>query len=194
MRQFHQKYVSCVPDEESKPRDQLPTLREVLPTTIGVALARQWVLCGGDCYAGGIKLADDGKSIFTRPGDFDAFLAHVEVNCLVVCSLPFKKLDKKSEKSFLMERRKRLAHLLEETTVPRKVLELTVMILFQLSKNLVVTGSLLCGPILELLAQERKVSASVGECLRELAGRIEIGGDVDEALVERVKDCGLGRG
>jgi hypothetical protein len=191
--QFHPTFVSCAPDEEAKPRDPLPTLREVLPTTIGVALARQWVLCGGDCYAGGIKLADDGESIFTRPGDFDAFLAHVEENCLVVCSLPFKKLDKKSEKNFLMERRKRLARLLEETTVPQKVLELTVMILFQLSKNLVVTGSLLRGPILELLAQERKVSADVAESLRELAGRIDLGGDVDEDLVERVKDCGLGR-
>jgi hypothetical protein len=193
-RQFHPTFVSCEPDEESKPRDPLPTLREVLPTSIGVSLARQWVLCGGDCYAGGIKLADDGKSIFTRPGDFDEFRAHVEENCLLMCSLPFKKLDKKSEKNFLMERRKRLAHLLEETTVPQKVLELTVMILFQLSKNLVVTGSLLRGPILELLTKERKVAAEVAESLRELAESIEKGGDVDEALVERVKDCGLGRG
>lgn len=194
IRQFHPTFVSCEPNEESKPRDPLPTLREVLPTTIGVSLARQWVLCGGDCYAGGIKLADDGKNIFTRPGDFDAFLAHVEENCLVMCSLPFKKLDKKSEKHFLMERRKRLLHLLEETTVPQKVLELTVMILFQLSKNLVVTGSLLRGTILELLTQERKVAVDVADLLRELAESIEKGGEVDEILVQHVKNCGLGRG
>jgi hypothetical protein len=192
-RQFHPTFVSCDPDEESKPRDPLPTLREVLPTSVGVSLARQWVLCGGDCYAGGIKLADDGKSIFTRPGDFDAFLAHVEENCLVMCGLPFKKLDKKSEKSFLFDRRRRLVQLLQETTVPQKVLELTIMILFQLSKNLVVTGSLLRGPILQLLSQERKISEDVADSLRELAESIERRDDVDEALVERVKDCGLGR-
>jgi hypothetical protein len=110
-----------------------------------------------------------------------------------MCGLPFKKLDKKSEKSFLFDRRRRLVQLLQETTVPQKVLELTIMILFQLSKNLVVTGSLLRGPILQLLSQERKISEDVADSLRELAESIERRDDVDEALVERVKDCGLGR-
>lgn len=33
----------------------------------------------------------------------------------------------------------------------------------------------------------------VGESVRELVEIIEKGSDVDEAVVERVKDCGLGR-
>jgi hypothetical protein len=36
--------------------------------------------------------------------------------------------------------------------------------------------------------------ADVAESLRELAENIEKGGGVGKALVERVKDCGLGRG
>ena len=63
-----------------KTKDPLPKLREVLPGSVGVALARQWVMCGGSCYQGGTKMDEDGK--FTRPGDLEKLLVHLEENCL----------------------------------------------------------------------------------------------------------------
>lgn len=48
-----------------------------------------------------------------------------------ICGLPFKKLDKKSEKQYLFSRRKALTEALTATAEARAVLELTIMILFQ---------------------------------------------------------------
>jgi hypothetical protein len=70
-------YLSCPP-----PRDPLPILRETLPGSVGVSLARQWVLCGGETYKGGLKSGDGDDPDFVRPGDFEGVLPHLEENCL----------------------------------------------------------------------------------------------------------------
>jgi hypothetical protein len=69
---------------EDEPRMPLPTFRVVLAGNVGVALARMWSLCGGDCYDGGSRFKDDGAEIIqvTRPGDVEGFLSHVEESCL----------------------------------------------------------------------------------------------------------------
>ena len=61
-------------------KEPLPKLRELLPGSVGVSLARQWVLCGGSCYHGGTKIDECGS--FSRPGDLEKLLAHLEENCL----------------------------------------------------------------------------------------------------------------
>lgn len=132
-RRFPPIFMACTEDDNGKPRDPLPTLRNLLPQSVGINLARQWILCGGECYHGGSKIADNGD-VFTRPGDVEGFLSFVEENCLTVCGLPFKKLDKKAEKQLLFARRQELSHLLEESSDPEAVLELAVMLLFQLCK------------------------------------------------------------
>jgi hypothetical protein len=71
-------------DVSGKVNEPLPLLREVLPGSIGVSLARQWIACGGSCYQGGSKIDDDGGTHFTRPGDIDKFMELVEENCLYV--------------------------------------------------------------------------------------------------------------
>jgi hypothetical protein len=78
-RRFPKAYLSCPP-----PRDPLPILRESLSGNSGVTLARQWILCGGECYLGGIRKSDEDESEFIRPGNMDGFLSHVEENCLYV--------------------------------------------------------------------------------------------------------------
>jgi len=191
-RRYDRTYLTCEPDENLKPRDPLPTLREVLPANVGVVLARQWILCGGDCYQGGIKESEDGET-YTRPGAVDGFLDHVEENCLTLCGLPFKKIDKKSEKQFLFNRRQRLTHLLEGASDAETVLELTIMLLYQLVKNVVVCGSLLCRPILQLLVKERKISEDVAMALCGLSESLERGEDIDQGQIERVRACGLSR-
>jgi hypothetical protein len=185
-RQYPRAYLSCPP-----PREPLPVLRESLSGSNGVSLARQWVLCGGDCFKGGVRKAEEDGSIFKRPGDVDGFLAHVEENCLLLCGLPFKKLDKRSEKQFVFARRQRLTQLLQNATEPFVVLELTIMLLFQHVKQVVVSGSLLRGPILKMLLDERKISQPIATALQSLADCIEGNDPVDESLVTTVKDCGL---
>jgi hypothetical protein len=70
-------HLSCPP-----PREPLPVLRESLSGNVGVSLARQWILCGGECYRGGAKTSDDDGSTFIKPGNMESFLSHVEKNCL----------------------------------------------------------------------------------------------------------------
>lgn len=48
-----------------------------------------------------------------------------------ICGLPFKKLDKKSEKQAMFTRRQELTQALEGAAEGKLVLDLTVMLLFQ---------------------------------------------------------------
>ena len=66
------------------------------------------------------------------------------------------------------------------------------MILFQQVKQLVVLGSLLRGPILAMLLEERKkISEPVATALRSLGEALEKGSTVDDSLIAAVKECGL---
>jgi E3 UFM1-protein ligase 1 len=194
-RRYPQTFLSCPP-----PRDPLPVLRESFSGNIGIALSRQWILCGGECYKGGIiKVADDGEGdqseevLHVRRGNVDGFVSHVEENSLTLCGLPFKKLDKKSEKNFLFSRKQQLLALLSAATDPTIILEYTIMILFQHVRQLVVSGSLLRGPILSALSGERKIPEPVASALQELNAAIESGGTAasDETLLTLIKECGM---
>ena len=61
-------------------KDPFQTLQDVLPHSVGVGLARKWILCGGKCFFGGSKVAND--QLLVRQGNFDFFLTHVEESCL----------------------------------------------------------------------------------------------------------------
>jgi hypothetical protein len=82
---------------------------------------------------------------------------------------------------------------LEDATDAEAVLDLTIMLLYQLVKNMVVSGPLLRGPILQMLIKERKVSEATSKELCELAEGLEKGIDFDLAQIERVKGCGLNK-
>ena len=181
MRSFGSSYLTCSPADDGELRDPLPLLRELLPGSVGVELARMWVFCGSDTYQGG-----------RRQGDFDAFLNHVEESCLVVCGLPFKALDKKAEKAAMFGRRRELTAQLEAATDSRAVLELSTMLLFQQVRAIAVAGERLRGSVLDLLCQERKIPEAVAEKMKELASAIleEEKYIIDESLVAIVKDIG----
>lgn len=186
-----QVYLACVPERVGRRNDPLALLREELPAGAGVALARQWALCGGECYEGGTK-CDDGVT-HTRPGDVDGFLAHVRENCLSICGIPFSALDKKTEKKFLNTRRVRLTQLLEEATDAETMLDLRIMLLYQLVKNVLVSGNFLRGPVLQLLTRERKVADSLSCDLLDVASRLEKCEGIDSELLERIKVCGASK-
>jgi hypothetical protein len=116
------------------------------------------------------------------------FIHAAEENCLSICGIPFRKLDKKAEKVFLAFRRQRLLTLLQASQVPVDILDYTIMILYQSVKQQTVAGSLLRGPILQHLVKERKISEAVGRLLTALAE--SLGANCDEWLVERVRSCG----
>jgi len=178
----------------SKIKEPLPKLRDIFDGSTGVTLARLWVMCGGETYQGGTKIEDDGSSC-TRPGDEQKLMAHLEENCLSLCGLPFKKLDKKSEKQFLFERRQELMKLLEAATDASPILDLTIILLFQQIKSVIAFGSFLHHPdMLSILASERKIHENVANLLVTLAKAIdETDGTADATLLEAVRSCGLCR-
>lgn len=192
-RSHPRPFLSCPP-----PRDPLSVLRESFSGNSGVALSRQWILCGGESYQGGtIKVADEEDEteeiLHIRPGNVDGFMSHIEENALALCGLPFKKLDKKSEKNLFFSRKQQLTALLLMATDPTIILDYTIMILFQQVRQLVVLGSLLRGPILSALCNERKIPESVGTALKTLQRAIESNGDAasDESFLSMIKKCGM---
>ena len=66
-------YLSCLP-----PREPLTVLRESLLDKKGVSLARQWILCGGTTYRGGVKASESGDE-YLRPGSVDGFVEFVSL-------------------------------------------------------------------------------------------------------------------
>ena len=160
-----------------KAKDPLSVLRQLLPGTDGVSLSRLWVLCGGNRNTG--------------LGDMDAFRVHVQENCLPLIGLPYKILDKKSEKKFLSARRDVLLQRIQYEQDPALVLDWTIMVLYQQVKHLVVSGSLLRGPILRLLLKERKITEEVAGDLMALAAEVEKGEVVESDLLERIRNCTL---
>ena len=74
---------------------------------------------------------------------------------------------------------------LEKARSISDALDVTVMLLYQTVKNLVVSGPLLQGPILELLLTERKLSESVIEELRTLVSAEDLGSTIDTKMMQR---------
>jgi hypothetical protein len=76
------------------------------------------------------------------------------------------------------------------------VLDLTMILLFQQVKNLVVSfaaASNVRHDLLRLLTSERKISDNIAEALKRLAESLEAGVKVDTALVDTAKACGMCR-
>ena len=182
-------------DDTSKKQassDPLKVIRELLPGPVGQALSQQYSLC---------------LSSSSSKGTLNEFVAHVEEHTMTICGLPFKKLDKKQEKTLLQARRQVLRARLEQATDATDVLELTIMMVYQQLKNLCVTGSLLTGPILSLLVHERKLPAAVADGLTQLARQLPTHNNdnndnetnqndpstPDPYLVELVRECGLSK-
>jgi len=190
-RSFRKTYLSCAPTDDKQIQDPLAMLRDVLPGNVGVSLARMWILTGGENYDGGTKQTGNGTELI-RSGNVAAFLAHVEESCLSMCGIPFKLLDKKSEKSLMFARRKEITGLLEEASNPMDVLELTVMLLSQKIKGLLVCGNTLTGPIFSALVADKKIPEALTNKLLEAVSTLQQG-DITEDLLAYIKSVGLSK-
>lgn len=167
VRSFHSMRLNC-----GTAKDPLAVLRQRLPGTDGVSLSRLWILCG-------------------KNSTVDEFRVHVQENCLPLIGLPYKIIDKKSEKKFLSARRDILLQRIQFEQDPAFLLDYTIMLLYQQVKNLVVSGSLLRGPILRLLTKERKITSEVASDLMSLAETLEKREVAESDLLERVRNCAL---
>jgi E3 UFM1-protein ligase 1 len=194
-RRYPQPYLACIVDRDGTKQKPLPTLRKVLSGSLGVTLARLWTHCGSDSYddENTTKNVEDESCVSVRPGNVDEFMSFVEENCLTICGLPYSKLNKKSEKQYVFARRQELTATLEKASDPAEVLELTIMLLFQQLRGLVVAGPYLTGPILQLLCKDKKIPESVAVSLQLLAKQIRCEEQVDEGNLVKVKTCGLSK-
>jgi len=190
-RSFQNTYLSCTPSDDQQIQDPLAVLRDVLPGNVGVSLARMWILTGGENYDGGTKQTETGTELI-RPGNFGAFLAHVKESCLSMCGIPFKLIDKKSEKILMFARRKELTGLLEEASNPKDILELTVILFSQKVKGMLVCGNTLSGPISSVLVTDKKVPEALTNKLFEAISAIHRGYIPDD-LLGFIKSLGLSK-
>jgi len=112
-----------------------------------------------------------------------------------ICSVPFKKLDKKSEKQYMFARRQELTARLAAAVEAEKVLELTVLLLLQQVKS-VCAFCLSVDLLLPILCMDKKICNEVASELTSLQVVIKAGGDVAmdselSSLIEKVRGWGL---
>ena len=122
----------------------------------------------------------------------------VQENCLSICGMPLTQPTKKSEKQFLFTRRQEMTAALKGTNDAKQVLGLTIAMLVQQVRSLVVdttnSATTIDPVVLQLLCQDKKMPEAAGQLLQELAAQCENdGANVETDLMERVRGCGLCR-
>jgi E3 UFM1-protein ligase 1 len=178
-------FLSCL----SKRNDALAILQEELPAGVGSALAKLWTLCGEAHFQRDKTRTDKNLSkIDAGVESVECFLSNARENCLIICGLPFATFDKKAEKKFLNSRRIRLVQLFDNANDISTALDFAIMILYQDCKNMVVSGTLLRGPVINLLSHERKVPEALSTELLSLTEKVERGEHVDLSAVVRLKE------
>jgi len=170
-------------------KDALQVLREDLGSA-GVLLARMWILIGGDSYHGGKRTQENGD-VVVRKGDFTGFLRHLEENCLSMCGLPFKILDKKTEKQAMFTRRQDLQNQLTEASNPKDILDITVLLLFQKTKRFAIVGDLAIATALDIVLKDEKLPTPIVEKLTTFAQLVRDNREAKRELLEFVRKCGL---
>jgi len=187
-RTFKRVFLSCSSDDhDSDQIDPLQLLRDTLPVGVGVPLARMWIFCGGENYSGGERVQEDGSTTI-RPGDFEGFVSHAEEYCLSICGLPFKVLDKKSDKQMLFSRKKELQSQLQEIKSDREIVEVSLILLFQRIKGMLVCK--VTGNTLEVLCCDKKAPSAIPELLKKVKNALD-DGTVEEGAVQELKQLAL---
>jgi hypothetical protein len=189
-KEFRKVFLSCQSSKGEE--DPLKMLREYFPGSSGVELARAWKFCGGENYAGGEIILEDGGTSY-KPGDFDRFLSHTEESCLSICGLPFKLLDKKSEKQLLFARKKELRAQLQDSVSEKDTIELSIMLLFQQLKNTAICGDKITSVAVEVLISDKKLPENVAGQLMRATSLLQCGGEIPTETLNIIKDCGLSR-
>ena len=183
---FPKHYLSCRNTETGERQDPLKVMKRQLPVSIGASAARLWALCGADCVDSKMETTSDNDP------NIDDILSFIEENTLTICGLPFKKIDKKSEKAFLSSRKQGLVDRLERQTdaMGAEILELTAVTLLQQVRNITCAGDNAREVATKLLKNERKMTDDAKTLLDKCAAMVD-GESTDSDMLEKVKACGL---
>lgn len=167
--------LECKPDEKGKVRAPLPYLKSLFPSSVGMNVVKVWSLCSG-------AEQNDGQH------KLDAFIEHLNENCLSLVGIPFALLDKKNEKRLLATRRERISDLLQHATDKELVLLTSISFLFQLSKNSSIAGKSTMHLVLTVvLIGDKKIPKAIIETL------VKLKGDDSDVLIDEVKKFGTAK-
>jgi hypothetical protein len=110
--------------------------------------------------------------------------------------IPFKRLDKKTEKSMMLDRKKRLLYLLDQSSSARDVLELSTMLLGYQLRNYALCGSELILSALHVVLEDKKVPESLRllfkDVLALVQGKMDLA-DTGNDTVQRLKKCAMSK-
>jgi hypothetical protein len=107
--------------------------------------------------------------------------------------IPFKLLDKKSEKKLMFARRKELTLQLQDATESKQILELAIILLFQQLRGIVVFGEEVTGIIFKQLMREKKIPSNVKSSFQHVSLLLQNGEEIPEKLLTIIKGCGLSK-
>lgn len=146
--------LHCNSAEGGKQKNPLQHLRESLQGSSGLNLVRMWNICSDD---------NDGDDCLEQ------FISHLEESCLTLVGIPFAVLDKKAEKKLLASRRQDLIDRLEKSSQhDDEILSICVILIYQQTKNMMITGKTMTSLVMNLFAQEKKIPTRVTEVLLDL--------------------------
>lgn len=141
----------------------LDILRTNFPNGLEVLLLKQWELCSSS--------------------DPDLFVQFVQENTLTLCGIPFKMMDKKSEKSFLTTRKEYMMKLAKDNLPFEELLDLALLSILQLYKNLVPSGT----PRAVHLATLKKLKRVPDTVKLDLEGQNQNDPDLKKRLISYVR-------
>lgn len=154
---------------DGKQKNSFQHLREMLPGSSGLSLVRMWkMICGDD--------DDDAKDADEL---LDQFISHLEETCLTLVGVPFSILDKKAEKKMMTVRRQGLIDRLEQSSQQDLILSTCVILIYQQTKSLMISGKTMISLVLNLFEQEKKILPTrVTEVLLELKHEIDVSPEI----------------
>ena len=110
--------------------------------------------------------------------------------------IPFKRLDKKIEKSILLDRKKKLLTQLDQSTSARDILELSTMLLGNQVRSYALCGNKLISSVLDIILKDKKVPDNLRQLMKDVAALVQTGSllsDAAHAKVQRLKECAMSK-
>lgn len=105
--------------------------------------------------------------------------------------IPFKRMDKKVEKSLLSSRKKLLIYQLEQSNSTNDILELSTMLLGAQTRNYFLCGKTLTSYILDLLLEDKKVNFDLRKLFQDVLDVQRKKTDHDEDNLESENEIAL---
>lgn len=147
------------PADGGEQKNPLQCLRETLPGSSGLNLINLWKVCSNARVEDGNK---DGDELLEQ------FISHLEDSCLTLVGIPFSVLDKKTEKKILAARRQGLIERLKKSSQQDEILSICVILIYQQTKNLMISGKTMTSMVMNRFGQEKKIPTRVTEVLLNL--------------------------